>query len=173
MRTLVIGGSASGKSSLAESLAMKSTAPFCYIATMMSQDEESLVRIKKHQAMRAQKSFSTVECYTGLAGLRLPPVGTVLLECLGNLMANELFAPEGAGSQAVESILSGIIVLEAQCLDLIVVTNDVFAGGQDFQDDTMQYVETLGMLNREISQRFDCVIEVVCGIPIVLNGGTL
>jgi adenosylcobinamide kinase/adenosylcobinamide-phosphate guanylyltransferase len=88
-------------------------------------------------------------------------------------MANELFAPEGAGSQAVESILSGIIHLEAQCLDLIVVTNDVFAGGQDFQDDTMRYVETLGILNREISRRFDCVIEVVCGIPIVLKGGTL
>ena len=89
--TLVIGGAASGKSEYAEGLVLASPhLPRYYIATMEPFDDEGRARVEKHRKMRADKQFETVECYTGLTSVRLPRRGTVLLECVGNLAANEL-----------------------------------------------------------------------------------
>lgn len=170
MRTLVIGGAASGKSEFAEDLAVSGTAPFCYIATMMPHDEDSRARISKHRDQRAQKSFATIECYTGLDLLCLPVRGTVLLECIGNLAANEMFTPDGAGSRTAEAILSGFENLAGQCDDLVVVSNDVFSDGYEYDECTRLYMETIAAVNREVARNFDCVVEVVCGIPIVRKG---
>ena len=169
MRTLVIGGAASGKSELAESLVVSGIGPRYYIATMMPHGSESQRRIKKHRLMREKKGFTTFECYTGLASLKLPARGTVLLECLGNLTANEMFAPEGAGSSAYESMLAGIKSLEEQCDDLVVVTNDVFADGGAYPQETKNYINVLGEINQAVAGRFDRLLEVVCGIPIPLK----
>ncbi len=171
MEILVIGGTASGKSEYAETLAMQYRPPRCYIATMMSGDAESLTRIERHQKIRAEKGFITIERYTDLAELRLPPCNTVLLECLGNLVANELFTPDGAGEWVAGTILSGFAALRNQYGNLIVVTNDVFGDGNIYHNGTQRYLETLGSLNRVLAERFDRVIEVVCGIPILLKGG--
>ena len=73
MLTLVLGGSASGKSEYAEQLVLEAGAgPRFYIATMEPYDEECLRRISRHRAMRASKGFETLECPRGLAGLALP-----------------------------------------------------------------------------------------------------
>ena len=170
MKTLVFGGAASGKSEFAEQLAGRSAGPHFYIATLPPRDPESLARVKKHQAMRAKKGFQTIERYTDLASLRLPARGTVLLECLGTLTANELFSEEGAGSNTVNAILFGMESLEEQCDTLIVVTNDVFSDGFDYTDGTRFYLETLAAVNRELSSRFERTAEVVCGIPLFLKG---
>ena len=98
MFTLVIGGSASGKSEYAEGLVLASPhRPRYYIATMEPFDGEGRARVAKHRAMRAEKDFETVERYTGLASVRLPRRGAALLECVGNLAANELYSPGGGG----------------------------------------------------------------------------
>lgn len=170
MRTLVIGGAASGKSAFAENLAVSGKAPLCYIATMMPHDEESRARISKHREQRAQKSFATIECYTELDLLCLPVRGTVLLECIGNLTANEMFTPDGAGSRTAEAILCGFEKLAVQCDDLVVVSNDVFSDGCEYDEGTRLYMETIAAVNREVARNFDRVIEVVCGIPIVHKG---
>ena len=62
MLTLVIGGSASGKSAYAESLCLQSPLPRTYLATMQVWDDECAARVARHRAMRAQKQFDTVEC---------------------------------------------------------------------------------------------------------------
>jgi adenosylcobinamide kinase/adenosylcobinamide-phosphate guanylyltransferase len=170
MRTLVIGGAACGKSEYAEMLATRLSLPRFYIATMMPFDEEDLQRVEKHRAMRAEKGFFTLERYTGLNGLIIPERGTVLLECIGNLTANELFAEDGAKDGAFDAVLSGIAHLEQQCSELVVVTNDVFSDGYQYTEETFQYIETLGAVNRALAERFDKVIELVCGIPLFLKG---
>lgn len=167
MRTLVLGGAACGKSEYAEALAVRLPVPRFYIATMMPFDKEDILRIEKHRAMRAEKGFHTMERYTDLGGLILPERGTVLLECLGNLVANELFSENGAGVKSFETIIEGIEKLEAQCDDIVVVSNDVFSDGSAYTKETMRYIETLAAVNCALAQRYERVAELVCGIPLL------
>jgi adenosylcobinamide kinase / adenosylcobinamide-phosphate guanylyltransferase len=173
MRTIVLGGAACGKSEYAEALAVTLpilSVPRFYIATMMPFDQEDILRIEKHRAMRAEKGFRTLERYTNLAGLVLPERGTVLLECLGNLTANELFSESGAGADAYGAIMLGMEKLEAQCDNLVVVSNDVFSDGNSYSEETLGYIETLADVNCALAQRYERVVELVCGIPLAVKG---
>ena len=44
------------------------------------------------------------DSYTGLDKIRLPENCTVLLECMSNLVANEMFQEEGAHENTVEAV---------------------------------------------------------------------
>ena len=168
MFTLVIGGAASGKSEYAEGLVLASPhRPRYYIATMEPFDGEGRARVAKHRAMRAEKDFETVERYTGLASVRLPRRGAALLECVGNLAANELYSPGGAGSveRALSAIVDGVDALLAQCADLVVVSNEVFTGGERYAQGTEDYMRLVADVNRELAKRADRLCEVVCGLP--------
>jgi adenosylcobinamide kinase/adenosylcobinamide-phosphate guanylyltransferase len=173
MFTLVIGGAASGKSGYAEGLVLLSPhRPRYYIATMEPFGEEGRRRVEKHRRMRADKEFETVECYHTLSSVCLPRRGTVLLECIGNLAANELYSPGGAGSGsgALSAIVDGVDALLAQCADLVVVSNEVFTGGADYAGGTMDYLRLVAGANRALAKRADRVCEVVCGLPRYYKG---
>lgn len=133
MLTLVLGGAASGKSAYAESLVLKTGLPRYYLATMQVWDAECAARVEKHRKMRAQKQFETLECPLHLDRLALPDRGTVLLEDLGNLVANELYSPGGAGKHTAEAVLAGLERLAAGCDNLIVVSNEVAASASQGQ----------------------------------------
>ncbi len=166
MLTLVLGGAASGKSEYAESLVLKTTGPRYYLATMQVWDAECAARVEKHRKMRAAKQFETVECPLHLETVRLPVRGTVLLEDLGNLAANELYDPAGAGEDAAAAILRGLDRLASQCEHLIVVSNEVFSGGADYEGDTGRYLLALAQVNNAFAARADNVVRVVCGVPV-------
>lgn len=170
MLTLVLGGAASGKSEYAESLVLKSPLPRYYLATMQVWDAECAARVEKHRKMRAEKQFETIECPLHLDAVRLPARGTVLLEDLGNLTANELYDPAGAGPDTAASILAGLEQLAAQCENLIVVSNEVFSGGADYAGDTGLYLKALAQVNNAFAARADRVVRVVCGIPVYYKG---
>ena len=166
MLTLVLGGAASGKSEYAESLVLKTTGPRYYLATMQVWDAECAARVEKHRRMRAAKQFETVECPLHLEKVHLPARGTALLEDLGNLAANELYDPAGAGENAASAILRGLGALAAQCENLIVVSNEVFSGGADYAGDTDRYLLALAQVNNAFAARADNVVRVVCGVPV-------
>ena len=149
---------------------MQSPLPRTYLATMQVWDAECAARVARHRAMRAQKQFATVECPRGLEALTLPRRGTVLLEDLGNLAANELYDPGGAGEAAADAVLRGIEALRAQCEELILVTNEVFSGGTAYAGDTERYLRALAKINNAAAQRADAVVRVVCGIPVYYKG---
>ena len=171
MFTLVTGGAASGKSEYAESLILRANVfPRIYIATMEPFDDECRARIARHRALRTQKSFETVECYTGLERLSLPGEGSVLLECMGNLVANELYNPGGAGTDAEASILRGVDSVLRQCRELVVVSNEVFSGGAGYEGDTIRYLSVLAAVNRALAVRAGNVAEIVCGQAVYYKG---
>ena len=100
MLHIVYGGSASGKSSYAESFAMslQGDGRLLYIATMYPYkwntteiDPETMQRIKRHRAMRADKGFDTVECYRHVEHIVAKRQDVLLLECMSNLLANEIY----------------------------------------------------------------------------------
>ena len=142
MLTLVLGGAASGKSEYAESLVLKTALPRYYLATMQVWDAECAARV------------------------------TALLEDLGNLTANELYSPGGAGKHAARAVLAGVEAVASQCENLVLVSNEVFSGGADYAGDTDQYLLALARVNNALAVRADNVCRVVCGIPVYYKGGT-
>ena len=115
----------------------------------------------------------TVECPRDLGKIEaatLDDGGTILLEALGNLAANELYAP-GADQVAVEAaILAGVEHLAAVSRHLVVVSNEVCTGGANYAGDTDLYLLLLGRLHQRIAQQADAVCEVIGGLPYYYKG---
>lgn len=95
---LLLGGSKSGKSRWGEEWAqqahLETGFPLFYIATLYpGADGENQDRIKRHRRQRADKDFKTLEIPRHLSQATpfLPEQSIVLVDCLGNLVANELF----------------------------------------------------------------------------------
>ena len=136
---LVTGGSGSGKSAHAEQCILDfGGTRRVYIATMQPLKE-----------------------------VELEPGSDVLLECMSNLTANEIFDPSGAGkARAEEEILAGVSRLAHQARNLVLVTNEIFSDGYRYEEETMEYQRILGNINVRLAEMADCVTEVVYGIPV-------
>lgn len=172
MITVVTGGSGSGKSAWAEDwILSRGEGRRIYIATMEPFGAEGEKRIRRHRQLRAGKGFETVERYVNLDGLMVPCGSQVLLECMSNLVANEMFRPDGAGEELLEQIVSGVRHLQAAADNLCIVTNDVFSDGVQYDPETRRYQKLLGTVNQELGRMANQVVEVVCGIPRVMKGG--
>ena len=169
MISLVIGGASSGKSALAEDHVLTLPGRRIYLATLQPFDDECCARIDRHRRMRAHKGFETVEHSVDLAGLTLPEGANVLLEDLDNLLANELFSPQGGG---VEAVKRGLDSLCSRAAHLTVVSGDLFAGGSAYAGDTDGYLRALAACQRRLAARADRVIEAVCGLPRMIKDVT-
>lgn len=173
MVTIIIGGSGSGKSEYAENLIVQYSkeceGSLVYIATMQPYDKETEIRIQKHQLMRQNKHFSTLECYTELERVKLEAHTLVLLECMSNLVANEMFSEKGAKENAMKAVLQGVENLMHQTDHLVIVTNNVFEDGSEYDATTSEYLSILGEINRRICSLADEVIEVIHGIPVFIK----
>ena len=183
MFILVTGGSGSGKSAFAEQkLCELSTGKRVYIATMIPSDEENRKRIAAHVIHRAGKEFKTIEKFSDIGGLVpaeeesfdqnpksepdiLLPEDSVLLECMSNLAANEMFV-YGGHKNNIEDINK----IAAYVRNLVVVTNEIFSEAAVYEGETAEYMRLLGKINRELSEKADEVYEVVYGIPVCLKG---
>ncbi len=171
MLTLILGGSGSGKSAYAEDYLLRAAGDKkkYYIATMQIWDAEMQAKVDRHHRLRQGKGFTTIEQPMALekAVLQMEPAGAVLLECMSNLTANEMFSgAEPTDLQTViERILRGVEALKKQADPLVIVTNNVFEDGIVYDDSTMEYIEALGRINEKLAAEADEVVEVVAGIP--------
>ena len=171
MMILIYGGSGSGKSVYAEELACQlEKGEICYLATMSAQDPESEDRIREHRFRRHDARFVTRERYLDLLNMELPKQKTVLLECLSNLTANELFRRDGTQGKTLRAVLKGVRRLRMHSEHLVVVSNQIFSDGKVYDYSTQQYMQSLATLNEFLAREADAVIEVVCGIPILQKG---
>lgn len=176
MLIVLSGGAASGKSEHAERLlcARTSAESRLYLACMQPFGEDAAFRIARHRKLRAGKGFVTQERYTDLKNWQ--PEGEwqgILLECMSNLLANEIYSPEGAHENAYEEILHGIDHLCKLSQTLVIVTNEVFADGLPYDSDTCAYIAQLGRINCALAERADFVGESVCGILVPKKGRAL
>ena len=202
MLHIVYGGSASGKSSYAESFAMslQGEGRLLYIATMYPYkwntteiDPETMQRIERHRAMRADKGFDTVECYRHVEHIVAKRQDVLLLECMSNLLANEMYLEpdsnagglaetmsevEKAGvgmsetlSPVSKKIVQALVNLSTRVQDVVIVTNDVFSDGGNltYDESTREYVKNLAEINCALAREAATVTEVVCGIPVIVK----
>ncbi len=177
MMILVTGGSGSGKSEYAENRIVE-LAKDCdryYIATMRVYDEEGKKRIARHRQMRNGKGFVTIEQQTdikqaiGKMQESCQDKRAALLECMSNLVANEMFADGKITDKetVVKKIIAGMKQLKENTSQLVVVSNNVFEDGIVYDQTTMDYIEAIGQINVKLARMADEVVEVVVGIPII------
>lgn len=182
MMVLVIGGSGSGKSSYAEEMALflarESVGEFAmkkyYLATMRILDEEGRDKAARHRTLRKGKGFLTIELTTGISrALEKMETGDriVLLECISNLTANEMFSGEKTKTKmrVMEDILCDIKLLKEQTTHFIVVSNNVFEDGIAYDESTTEYIHAMGMINHKLATLADRVVEVAAGIPVIIK----
>lgn len=173
MLVIVTGGASSGKSEIAENIAVKLGGKMVYVATMFPFGSDGEARVKRHRKLRNGKGFETIEKYTRLCEIVLDGYDTVLLECMSNLLANEMFAYGGAGEDSVTYISSDILKVVSATENIVIVTSEVFSDGIDYDKQTEIYIKRLGILNRFLAENADVVIESVCGIPVCLKGSLI
>lgn len=171
MLHVITGGSGSGKSEYGENWLTKKTIGnegFLYIATMMPFGEEAKERIKKHQKMREGKGFLTKEQYVDLAYVKGVEHKGVLLECMSNLVANEMYREDQRfqAEEVIKRILEGVHGLVTLAKNTVIITNEVSSDLMDYSEETREYIRVLGIINQEIARWADLVTEVVYGIPI-------
>ena len=196
MITLVTGGSGSGKSEYAEGLILDSPCSRrFYVATMIAYGKEGRDKVERHRVLRKGKGFITIEKPRNVGEVMVGEYETVLsplsrtgrallLECVSNLAANEMFK-EGTGkTEAGEQqggpiqclshkIAEDIISLAGQVQDMVIVTNEVDRDGICYEPETMEYIRLMGCLNQKLASAADRVVEVVYGIPVLLKPSAL
>ena len=111
----------------------------------------------------------TLEQYTDIEKADISLQSAVLIECIGNLCANEMFS-DSAVEDPVSRIVSGIRKLSERAGLLVIVTNEVFSDGIEYGSGTMEYIKAMGEINNRISAFADVVTECVYGIPVVVKG---
>lgn len=172
MLLFVFGGSGSGKSEYAEQRILEAgEMPRYYVATMEPFGEEGKKRIERHRKLRSGKEFVTVECATHLEGLRLPEKGAVLLEDLSNLVANAIWSENGRGwsQDLAEDICRTMKDLSDEHQLFVVVGNDIHRDGEPQTPEMEQYVSLLAECQTRLAALADEVVEVVCGIPVLVK----
>ena len=169
MITLVYGGSGSGKSAFSEDLVCKTDFPNrYYLATMRSFDEETKNRIARHRSLREGKNFITIECPTDIVNAIIERDSIVLLECMSNLVANEMFSGKEVKSfyQCADKIVEDVISLSKKTASLVIVSNNIFEDGISYDEGTKEYMRALGLINKRLGELSDEVYDVVVGIGI-------
>lgn len=182
----ISGGVRSGKSQFAEQLAgnrrsRSETLTLHYIATGVAMDSEMTERIHRHQRQRSQgiDQWQTWEQPRNLALLStcFNNQDMMLLDCLTNLVNNELFADfsrvqEGEYQREVMlNIQMGIGKLRERGHTLIVVSNEIFHEVVPAGESVLLYVKLLGKLHQWLVQEADEAYLVEAGVPICKKGG--
>lgn len=192
---LVLGSPDSGKSEKAESLVMEISGDGkrYYIATMIPFGEEGKKRVAKHRAMREGKGFVTIEypvrVHEIITRIDDPDESTCLLECMSNLVGNEMHetsyaedprllatdkdvlkTSDKAGllgenstegeEELVDYIIGSVMKLAEQVRNLVIVANSFPMEDEGYDDETKRYVRVTERVNEELMKRVDKVYEI-------------
>ncbi len=168
MIVLIIGKPDSGKSVRAEKIAMElsENGKRIYLATMIPFGEAGEKRVQKHRRMREGKGFETIECPTDI----IEALGdenelmdaTCLLECVSNLVGNEMHK-DGQNSwsdeELVDKITSDIKAVSAKSKHFVIVTNR-FDAEPAFDEDTLRYISLLDKVNEALKPCADRIEDI-------------
>lgn len=163
----VSGGSASGKSALAEKICTDLGGRRIYIATMPVFSDEDRRKVERHHALRAGRGFETFEMPNKLSPV--PEEATVLFECLSTFTANRMFSGESSDFWP-DKLWKELSMILNRPGHTVVVSADVSFDGIQYDPLTENYRQVLAELGCRICKRADTVVETVCGIPLVRKG---
>lgn len=172
---LLLGGSKSGKSHLAQSISSELACggSLVYWATMEPTDDEDRVRIENHLIDRCGLGFETVECGRNLLSSADQIIGSacVLFDSLTAVLANEMFCCEnGFDESAPLRLVADLTKLAGLTKNIVFVCDDIFRDGMVYDEWTEIYRKGLAFICRSIAEICDVVVEVVSGMTVLHKG---
>jgi len=160
---LITGGARSGKSGIAETMALSFGRPATYIATAEAHDAEMAARIAAHQARRGEGWITRAEPLDLLGALaETDGKGPRLVDCLTLWLTNLLLA-EADWQAAVRGLLAA---LPAQSSPVVFVTNEVGMGIVPDNALARTFRDAAGVLNQWVAAAADEVYLAVSGLPL-------
>jgi len=173
MLELILGGARSGKSRLAERLALESGLAVTYIATAQAGDGEMGARIAHHQSRRPADwaLFEEPIQLMQALGDHAAENRCLLVDCLTLWLTNLLCLDEGAQlAKQRDALLQRIGELPGR---IILVSNETGLGVVPLGELTRRYVDEAGWLHQALAERAQRVTFCVAGLPMVLKGEPL
>ncbi|MEH6470857.1 MAG: bifunctional adenosylcobinamide kinase/adenosylcobinamide-phosphate guanylyltransferase [Halopseudomonas sp.] len=174
MKQLILGGARSGKSRLAEQLALQSGLQVSYIATATVGDAEMAARIEQHRSRRPDH-WNLLEEPIALAQVlqqQAGELGLLLVDCLTLWLSNLICAeqPELLRRE-VDALLEVLPQLPGH---VIFVSNEVGMGIVPLGELSRQFQDEMGWLQQRVAEHCDRVVFTVAGLPHVLKpAGTI
>ena len=165
---LITGGERSGKSTYAESEALRLSGQPVYLATARVWDEEFRQRILRHQERRGPEWTNIEEDirpskhnFTGRV---------VLIDCITLWATNYFFDMQQDVDQALEALKKEFDTLVQQDATFIFVTNELGMGGMSESRTQRLFTQLQGWMNQHIAARADRVTLMVSGLPLTVKG---
>lgn len=169
MKQLILGGARSGKSQLAERLAMQSGLEVVYIATATVGDTEMESRVGIHKGRRPEH-WRLVEEPVALAQCLQQQTGDlklVLVDCLTLWLSNLICLEQhGVLQREVDALLKLLPNLPGE---VIFVSNEVGMGITPMGELSRHFQDELGRLHQQLASQCERVILTVAGLPHVLK----
>ncbi|EKT4466870.1 bifunctional adenosylcobinamide kinase/adenosylcobinamide-phosphate guanylyltransferase [Pseudomonas putida] len=173
MHNLILGGARSGKSRLAEQLAVASGLPVTYIATSQPLDGEMSERVQLHRQRRPSE-WGLVEEPLALASVLRAQADTgrcLLVDCLTLWLTNLLMLEDDQRlAHERDALLDCLQTLPGT---LILVSNETGLGVVPMGELTRRYVDLAGWLHQAVAERCARVVLTVAGLPLILKGPAL
>lgn len=163
MITFVLGGSRSGKSAVAERLALAGDGKVRYLATGWADpgDDDMAARIARHRAGRSPR-FETVEAGGDLvAALADEPAVPALVDALGTWVARH--------DDFVVPIDELVVALAARRAPTVVVSDEVGLGVHPETPVGRRFRDALGTVNQRVAATASVTYLVVAGRAITLG----
>jgi adenosylcobinamide kinase/adenosylcobinamide-phosphate guanylyltransferase len=166
----ITGGARSGKSRLAEDLALGYGAPLCYIATGRAGDGEMAERIACHRARRGP-NWQTVEEPLDLAGAVAALDGqfnALLVDCV-TLWLTNLLLHRGESPRILDEVASLASLAAGLKTPLILVSNEVGMGIVPDNALARTFRDLAGEANEILAKAADEVYVMFSGLPLKLK----
>ena len=162
MFLFITGKQNSGKSEYAEKCACELNINRFYLATMQVMDDDGIKRVKRHRELRSGKGFITIECPKDIDKLEFEQDSVVLLECISNLVGNEMFAgikPEDI-SHTVDKVMTEVMALVNKVDDVVVVSSIYDDSEVTLDAQTSSYMEALRIVNDKLTKLADKAVVI-------------
>lgn len=169
---LILGGTGSGKSRLAERFASDSGLTVTYIATATAGDKAMQARIARHQ-IRRPKAWQLCEEPIHLAKILVDHAGEdhcLLVDCLTLWLTNCLIKNKAIWTQEKQALLDSLSDLPGK---IIFVSNETNMGITPMGELSRQFCDQAGHLHQQLARQCQQVIFTVAGLPQYLKGQSL
>lgn len=178
---LITGGQRSGKSLMAEKIALQLSQNPVYMATSRIWDDEFRLRVEKHKSRRGEQ-WDNIEEEKWLSKHQVDG-RVVVVDCVTLWATNFFFDLQSEVKSAKQAALHVDRTLELlkqefekftqQDATFIFVTNEIGSGGVSDNEIQRKFTDVEGWMNQFIAQRADNVILMVAGIPLMVKGEPL